>query len=57
MTPSPVDLLRLPPAPRHEAPRDGNPFAWIVANAPKVRAQQQVVIQQHRARVRAELED
>lgn len=31
-------LLRLPPAPRHDPKKDGNPFAWIVATAPKVRA-------------------
>lgn len=52
-----VKLLRLPPAPRHEAPKDGNPYAWIVATAPKVRAQQQAAYQQHRAHVRAALED
>lgn len=41
-------LLRLPPAPRFDAERDGNPFQWIVATAPKVRATVATVVQQHR---------
>lgn len=39
-----MDLLRFPPAPRFDAHTDGNPFAWIVAIAPKVRAQRQELI-------------
>lgn len=42
-------LLRLPPVPRYDAERDGNPFAWIVATAPKVRAHQVDLVQTHRA--------
>ena len=30
-------LLRKPPMPVHDTKRDGNPFTWIVATAPKVR--------------------
>lgn len=41
-------LLRLPPVPRYDAGRDGNPFAWIVAMAPKVRAHQADLVQTHR---------
>lgn len=42
-------LLRLPPVPRHDAQRDGSPFAWIVATAPQVRARQVELVQAHRA--------
>lgn len=41
-----MDLLRFPPAPRHDPHTDGNPFRWIVNTAPKVRAQRQVLIDQ-----------
>lgn len=43
-----VELLRLPPVPRFDAERDGNPFQWIVATAPKVRANVATLVQQHR---------
>lgn len=39
-----MSLLRFPPVPRHDATKDGNPFTWIVATAPKVRAQRQQVL-------------
>mgnify|MGYP006204990445 CR=1 FL=1 len=42
-------LLRLPPVPRYDAERDGNPFAWIVATAPQVREHQVDLVQTHRA--------
>lgn len=45
---SAADLLRLPPAPRYDAQKDGNPFAWIVATAPKVREQHQDVMDDNR---------
>lgn len=43
-----AELLRLPPVPRFDAERDGNPFQWIVATAPKVRANVTTLVQQHR---------
>lgn len=43
-----AELLRLPPVPRFDADRDGNPFRWIVATAPKVRANVATLVQQHR---------
>lgn len=45
-----MSLLRFPPAPRYDAHKDGNPFAWIVATAPKVRAQRQDVIDNEAAK-------
>lgn len=45
-------LLRLPPVPRHDPKKDGNPFAWIVANAPKVREQRKQAHMEHSAKVR-----
>lgn len=43
-----AELLRLPLVPRFDAERDGDPFQWIVATAPKVRATVATVVQQHR---------
>lgn len=37
-----ADLLRHSPLPVYDATKDGNPFRWIVAVAPKVRAARQV---------------
>ncbi|MFY9479165.1 MAG: hypothetical protein WAQ08_16085 [Aquabacterium sp.] len=48
-------LLRLPPVPRHDPQRDGNPFAWIIATAPRVRAQQAAQVHQHRQANKQEL--
>lgn len=48
-------LLRLPPVPRHDPQRDGNPFAWIIATAPRVRAQQATMVLQHRIANKPEL--
>lgn len=45
-------LLQLPAVPRHDPKRDGSPFAWIVATAPKVREQRAHLILQHRQMVR-----
>jgi len=50
-------LLRLPPVPRHDQAKDGNPFAWIVAMAAKVRAQRSGLQQEHRIKVQRELDD
>lgn len=50
-------LLRLPLVPRHDPSRDGNPFAWIVATAQKVREQHSQLQRDHRAKVQRELED
>jgi hypothetical protein len=36
-----MSLLRFPPVPRFDPKKDGNPFRWIVATAPMVRAQRQ----------------
>ena len=49
-------LLRLPAAPRYDQDKDGNPFDWIVATAPKVRAQRSELQHEHRQKVR-ELDD
>lgn len=38
-----MSLHRMPAAPRYDATKDGNPFAWIVATAPKARAARQVI--------------
>lgn len=45
-------LLRLPPVPRHDPQKDGNPFKWIVDTAPKVREQRAQLQQTHRQLVR-----
>lgn len=45
-------LLRLPPAPRHDPAKDGNPFRWIVETAPKVREQNRQLHAQHRQMMR-----
>lgn len=39
-----MSILRFPSPPRYDAQQDGNPFAWIVATAPKVRAERQKLI-------------
>ncbi len=39
-----MSILRFPPVPRYDASKGGNPFAWIVATAPKVRAQHQACL-------------
>lgn len=39
-----MNVLRFPSAPRYDASKDGNPFRWIVATAPKVRQQRQDVM-------------
>lgn len=33
-----MSLFKLPRLPQFDPDKDGNPFAWIVANAPKARA-------------------
>jgi hypothetical protein len=49
-----MSILRFPPPPRYDAQQDGNPFAWIVATAPKVRAQRQVLAENEALRVAIE---
>ncbi|HEY1129144.1 MAG TPA: hypothetical protein VGF12_07055 [Roseateles sp.] len=36
-----ADMLRHAPLPVFDAKKDGNPFRWVVAIAPKVRAARQ----------------
>lgn len=50
-------LLRLPPVPRHDQAKDGNPFAWIVAMAAKVRSQRTELQHAHRIKVQRELDN
>lgn len=45
-------LLRLPPMPRHDPTKDGNPFDWIVKHAPIVKAERQAATLAHRLGVR-----
>lgn len=33
-----MGIFKLPPIPRFDPEQDGNPFSWIVRNAPKTRA-------------------
>ena len=45
-------LLRLPASPRYDPEKDGNPFDWIVATAPKVRCMRSQLQQEHREKVK-----
>lgn len=41
-------LLRFPPLPTFDPAKDGNPFAWVIANAPRVKAERMAVALAHR---------
>jgi hypothetical protein len=43
-----MSLLRMPPVPRLDPESGENPFAWIVRQAPIVRAQRDAATEQHR---------
>lgn len=47
-------VIKMPPLPIHDQKRDGNPFAWIVELAPRVREERAEVIRQHRETVKSE---
>lgn len=49
-----MSLLRLPPVPRFDPEKDGNPYQWIAQNAPMVRAKQEAVMENHRRMRRIE---
>lgn len=43
-------MLRMPAAPRFDPQRDGNPFAWIIEQAERVKAQRKAAALEHRLR-------
>lgn len=43
-------MTQFPPVPRYDPTKDGNPFRWIVATAPKARAKRQAVLDAETAR-------